>query len=217
MNSQHNLYFSLLPFDLLSPLLLYFDSPELLYILSNLDDFNSLLEYYFFWNKIWRRDISSFIPLPADPYETYRLIFDSLPKMSSSEKISYLAENGYDILLMPLLSDFVDYNRAMAFAARGCHMQIVELMIEKGATAYNWAMAAASESGCLSIIDLMRSLGATAYNTAMAAAAGGGQADIVNLMLGYGANDYDWAIGTATAHGNRNIVRLLQSHQLEIQ
>lgn len=90
------LYFSLLPTDLLPSLLLFFDSKELLATLPELKkllSFDRLFNSDVFWRKLWRRDISSFIGVPVNPYEKYREIFNTLSKFKyKDDKIDYLAE-----------------------------------------------------------------------------------------------------------------------------
>ena len=71
---------------------------------------------------------------------------------------------------------------AMAYAAGGGHLAIVQLMVDRGATNYDLAMAAAARGGHLAIVQLMVERGATNYNGAMEAAARGGHVDIVELL-----------------------------------
>jgi len=211
--SNNKLYFSLLPLDLYSPLFLYFSSSELLQLLSHLQslpDFTRLFSYTPFWKALWRRDISTFLPLPKDAYEKYKEILDRLSKLSGIyEKIEYLAINGYDLLLKPLLSTLSDYNLVMTYAAYGGHIELVNLMLEKGANAYNNAMIEAAYRGHMNIVRLMLELGANDYNEAMSFAAKGGHIEIVRLMLEKGANNYNRAMASAAYKGHIEIVRLM--------
>lgn len=207
-----SIYLSLLPTDLLISLFLYFTSHELLGILHELKDIpkiNRVIYSDIFWNKIWRRDISSFVSLPQNPYEKYKEIFNKLSKIYHSDKIIYLAGNGYDILLLHVLLDRYDYNQAMIYAAYGGHIEIIELMVGLGANYYNFAMKNAAEKGHIEIVKLMLDLGATDYNWAMGAAAREGHIDIVRLMMGLGANNYNFAMLEAVIAGHIDIVKLM--------
>lgn len=210
--SQYSLYFSLLPSDLLHYLFLYFDSPNLLIILSQLrriSDFNYLFDSVMFWRLLWHHNISSFLPLPKNPYEKYQEIFSALSKPHKFVGIRYLAKNGYDILLSPLLSDEYDYNDAINEAALGGHTKIVISMLQKGANSYNITMAAASGGGYIEIVKLMLDLGANDYNNSMIMAAREGHIDIVKLMLDLGANNYNDTLVDAAYGGHIDIVNLM--------
>ena len=205
-----SLYFDLLPTDLLSLLFLYFNPEELLFQLEQLPEFSKLLQSKIFWQNIWKRDISSIVNPPSNVYQKYKEIFKHFNSIyTRHEKISYSARNGYDILLLPILLTLDDYNWAMAYAAEGGHIEIVKLMLEKGANNYNLSMENAAYGGHMEIVKLMLEKGANDYNRAMEAAALSGHMEIVRLMLEKGANYYDWAMETAAGNGHIEIVRLM--------
>tara|TARA_R110001599_G_scaffold348704_1_gene576198 strand:- start:112 stop:753 length:642 start_codon:yes stop_codon:yes gene_type:complete len=104
-------------------------------------------------------------------------------------------------------SDLDIKNRAIEWAAKGGHIDIVQLMLDKGANNYNTIMRFASENGHIDIVQLMLDKGADNFNEAMSYAALGGHIDIVQLMLDKGANDFKESISSAA--GNMDIVRLL--------
>ena len=58
-------------------------------------------------------------------------------------------------------------DRAMTYAARGGHRDIVELMITKGANDWNWALSWAASYGHIDIVKLMVEKGANDLNSAM--------------------------------------------------
>lgn len=213
-----SLYLSVLPTDLLPPLFLFFNSKELLTILPELkkiSTFNSLFSSTIFWRKLWRRDISSFLDVPSDPYTKYVEIFSNLSTLTYKyDKIKYLARSGYDILLLPLLSSIADYNYAMSYAASGGYIQIVELMLKNGANDYNWVMRNAAVGGHTNIVKLMLRKGANDYDSAMLTAAFNGHIEIVELMLEKGVNLHiDDAIRHATYGKRTDIVELLKSYK----
>ena len=62
------------------------------------------------------------------------------------------------------------------------HLNIVELMLEKGADDFNDAMAMAAFSGQVHIVRLLLDHGATNYNQALDVAASAGHQSIVELI-----------------------------------
>lgn len=206
------LYFDLLPSELLNLLLLTFNSTELLAIvpkLEKLHGFNHVLMSRTLWRTIWKRDISSFVEPPDNIYGKYQEIFQDLyQSFHKYIKIEFLAENGYDQLLLPLLSDH--YDRAMDYAAKGGHIELVKLMLEKGAREYDWALNGAAAGGNIEIVKLMLGKGAHDYKRALSNAAAGGHIDIVKLMLEKGADNYALAIRYAKT---QEIVDLIESYE----
>ena len=207
------LYFSCLPTDLLHLVFLYFEPNELFSICSNLEKlyFSKLLGSRIFWKIIWKHKISSFLNLSENPYEKYKEIFSDLKTLRYKEnKIRYLSQSGYDQLLIPLLSTLTDYNTAMYYASESGHIEIVRLMLEKGANSYNLAMAYAARGGHIEIVRLMLENGANDYNWAMAKAAYGGHIEIVRLMLDLNADNYNEAMSMTK---NQTIIDLIKSYQ----
>ena len=102
------------------------------------------------------------------------------------------------------------YNLAMDRAAKGGHIEIVKMMRDLGANDYDSAMASAAEGGHIEIVEMMRGLGADKYNWAMARAAKKGHIEIVEMMRGLGANDYDWAMDMAAEGGHIEIVEMMR-------
>jgi ankyrin repeat protein len=105
----------------------------------------------------------------------------------------------------------MDINDEMWYAALSGYMDIVQLMISKGATVFNTAMISAASSGHMNIVQLMISKGATNFNSAMASAAEGGHMDIIQLMISKGATDFNWAMYYAAEGGHIDIVKLMIS------
>ena len=78
-----------------------------------------------------------------------------------------------------------DHHRAgsmMMEAAKGGHKDIVERMLELGATNYNRSMSQAAEGGRKEIVEMMLVKGATDYDRAMIMAAKGGHTEIVEMV-----------------------------------
>ena len=106
----------------------------------------------------------------------------------------------------------ININTALARAADGGHRDIVELMIEKGATrlCLIFALSCAAQGGHRDIIGLLIEKGANDFNSALCMAAAGGHRDIVELMIEKGATDFNWALYRAAEGGHRDIVELLK-------
>jgi ankyrin repeat protein len=68
----------------------------------------------------------------------------------------------------------------MAYAAAHGHMDIVLLMLQRGAKDYDEAMDSAAEHGHADIVDLMLKAGATAYDRAIDSAVG--HREVVELI-----------------------------------
>ena len=98
----------------------------------------------------------------------------------------------------------------MTNAARGGHLDIVRLMLSRGANNYNEAMTRAALRGHLEIVRLMLDQGADAYNEAMTSAALRGHLEIVRLMLDQGANNYNEAMTYAYLYRHINVVELIR-------
>jgi len=215
------LYFTLLPTELLTLLLIKFNSTELLTILPQIEkisDFDRLIKSKTFWKLIWKRDISSFLSLPDNPYEKYKEIFNdlSLYKLytyKDYERIDYLAYNGYDRLLLRYVFNKDEYNEAMRRATEKGHIEIVKLMLDLGADDYNLTMAWAASRNYTEIVKLLLEKGADNhdinYNWVMSNAAYIGNLEIVKLMLEKGANSYNGAMTQAAHGGHIEIVKLM--------
>ena len=129
--------------------------------------------------------------------------------MLKASKYGYI-----DIVNLMLKTGAGHYNWAMAIAAKGGHIDIVEFfMLNIGATNYNWAMAMAAKGGHIDIVRFMLKTGADNYNWAMINAAKGGYTDIVELMLDLGANDYNIAMAMAAKGGHMDIVELMLKYE----
>jgi Ankyrin repeats (3 copies) len=101
------------------------------------------------------------------------------------------------------------FDIAMAYASEGGQMEIVKLMIEKGATHFIWAMADAARGGHIEIVKFMIEKVATDFNWTMRNAARGGHIKIVKLMIEKGATDFNWTMRNAAEEGHMDIVKLM--------
>jgi len=74
------------------------------------------------------------------------------------------------------------YGIAMGYAAEGGHMDIVQLMIEKGSDNFNGSMIDAAKGGQLEIVKFMVEKGATRFILAMREAEKRGHTETVNYL-----------------------------------
>jgi hypothetical protein len=113
-----------------------------------------------------------------------------------------------------------DIKRALLEAnARSTHLEIVKLMIEKGANDWNWGLRNACYDGHLEIVNLMIEKGANDWNRGLINACQGGHLEIVNLMIeageasvsgaNKGANNWNTGLYYACQIGHLEIVNLM--------
>jgi Ankyrin repeats (3 copies) len=132
-----------------------------------------------------------------------------ISKLDEKFGIPYIPTKGYNP--EQFYKDNKDiFNSAMVSAARGGHMEIVNLMIEKGATDFDKAMNYAAYGGHIEIVKLMIKKGATDFDWAVRNAALGGHMEIVKLMIEKGATDFSRIIINAAEGGHMDIVEYLK-------
>ncbi len=102
-------------------------------------------------------------------------------------------------------------NSILASASQDGCIEIVKLMLEKGANNYDGAMVNATANGHFEIVKMMAEKGAVVYNTALVNASHCGHLDIVKLMLAKGADDYNGALYYARRQKHRKIIEYLTS------
>jgi len=97
-----------------------------------------------------------------------------------------------DLELVKTLSEqYQHWNYGMKYACLGGYLDIVKLMIEKGANNLNWGFGDSCLKGHLKIVKFMMKKGANDWNLGMIHACRGGHIDIVKLMIEKGANDWN--------------------------
>lgn len=104
----------------------------------------------------------------------------------------------------------INYNHIMEASIEGTgNIEIINLMISKGANNYNEVLYTASKRGYINIVKLMLSMGANKLNNALEGAAKNGQIDIVKLLLEKGATNFRYAFALAADRGRLDIMKLL--------
>ncbi len=103
----------------------------------------------------------------------------------------------------------LNWNMRLAGACEDGHLDIINLMIEKGATNWDWGLRGACQGGHLNIVNLMIEKGADNWNWALRGACRGGHLDIAKLMIQKGANNWNWALRGAYENGHLEILNLM--------
>ena len=106
-------------------------------------------------------------------------------------------------------------NEAMENAAYEGHKDIVELMMDYGASK-NKAMNYAALKGHIDIVELMLKHGARGVNKALKYAASGGQIRIVKLLMEHGADDFDEAVVETSSGGHIDIMKLFYGFDFDV-
>jgi len=280
-------YFAILPSEILSLLLLdYFPSSDLIQILPhliNIKSFSSIFNSKRFILTLYRRDISSFLPITEEfTYQDYIKIFNTINDidyyhdnpndLDDTEKtVLYLSDKGFDILLYPLLNSIENLddklvycnnaimsamrnkhfpmiehilvvqdktlinqpldsklrrqakyynNGALSHAAAAGRIDIIYMLMDRGADVYDLSVSQAARNGYIDIVKKLIDILKIKYkdqseklakvcNNAMAHASFGGYTDIVNLMLDHGSKNYNLAMISATEGNRIDIVKLM--------
>ena len=80
------------------------------------------------------------------------------------------------------LSDYTYHDWAMMMTAGEGHIDIVQMMLDRGATNYNDTMKKAAEGGHIKIVEMMLKKGADKYNDSIEAAIQGKHQEITELI-----------------------------------
>lgn len=154
-------------------------------------------------NKSTRRDIARVYHLYGEPPTPTPWYYPD-PKAVSEQEALVNQGRWYE-----LVHSDMDPNKIMSHAAEHNRMDIVQLMISKGADRWNYSMAKASGAGHIPIVQFMISKGANNWDESMAWASGGGHTSIIELMLARGAGNWNWAMVCASAGGHLDIVQYM--------
>ncbi|GAG85778.1 unnamed protein product [marine sediment metagenome] len=99
-------------------------------------------------------------------------------------------------------------NMAMNYASDSGQMDIVELMVKKGADNYNLAIIYAAEAGYMDIINYFIEKGANNWNGAIGGAAKGGHMNIIQFLLTKNPNNLNPGLLGAIKGGHNDILNL---------
>ena len=105
----------------------------------------------------------------------------------------------YKILCNPHANDYLGHASYIADVA------LIRLMLKRGADV-NDGLPGACQGGHIDIVDLMINNGATEWNNGLNRACFGGHRNIVERMIEKGANDWNGGLRSACEGGDRHIV-----------
>jgi len=94
-------------------------------------------------------------------------------------------------------------------ACEGGHIEIVHVMIQKGANHWNSGLQGACQCGNMELVKLMIEKGATEWNEGLRDACEGGHMDCLELMIENGAYRWDYGLWYACKGGNIECVELM--------
>ncbi len=141
----------------------------------------------------------------------YLLIGECFQNMNKNVKfwndMMYEAcQGGYlEIVKLMIEKGANNWNWGLYGACRGGHMEIVKFMIEKGADNWNWGLC----GGHMEIVKLMIEKGANGWNVGLFRTCRSGHMEIVKLMIEKGANNWNWGLEGACFGGHMEIVKLM--------
>jgi hypothetical protein len=102
-----------------------------------------------------------------------------------------------------------DWNNGLRGACKGGDPEIVRLMMERGADDWGDGVYKACQEGHLELVKLMIEKCANCWNYGLQGACEGGHLELVKLMIEKGANDWNRGLYTACRGGDFDIVKLM--------
>ena len=103
----------------------------------------------------------------------------------------------------------VDLNDGLYYACHEGHLDIVQLLIKRGANAFNEVFEAACGNGHLEVVKLLVNKGATNLFNGFSAACSNGELDIVNYLIGHGVDDWNRGLRDACRNGQLEVAKLM--------
>ncbi len=147
---------------------------------------------------------------------TNKFIYNQIMKYINTTKFILIDNNNLEygcknnlIISIKQVKYKLDWNDVLYGACKGGHMNIVKLMIEKGAYEWDWGLYGACLASNESIVKLMIEKGANEWNWGLHNACKGGYESLVKLMIEKGANDWNMGLYGAYLGGHESIVKLM--------
>tara|TARA_R110001599_G_scaffold5250_1_gene26379 strand:+ start:43 stop:666 length:624 start_codon:yes stop_codon:yes gene_type:complete len=136
-----------------------------------------------------------------------------ISKLEEESGIPYINSEYYNpkILYSHRPKDRYDY--ALLYASHVGDMNLIKLLISKGAKDFSNAMTDAADGGHIDIVKFFMTKGARSFTISMAKAAYSGHLDIVKLMLKNGARNLDLSIGYAATGDHQEILDFLKEYK----
>ena len=127
-----------------------------------------------------------------------------LNNINNDKELKEKCKNENIFTILKNKNNNLNWNDGLFEACRGGHLNIVNLMIEKGADNWNHGLRGACQNGHLNIINYMIDKGAYSWNYGLYGACLGGHLNIVNLMIEKGADAWNDGLQGACQNGNLN-------------
>ncbi len=148
---------------------------------------------------------------------TNKFIYSQIMKYINTTKfilidnnnLEYGCKNNLIISIVKIINMNLDWNYGLYYACFGGYINLVKLIIEKGAYCWNNGLYNACYGGHESIVKLMIEKGANDWNLGLYGACFDGHESIVKLMIEKGANNWNWGLYNACYSGHKSIVKLM--------
>tara|TARA_R110001599_G_scaffold74040_2_gene204376 strand:+ start:1362 stop:2315 length:954 start_codon:yes stop_codon:yes gene_type:complete len=201
-----------------------FVSTDMYEYITNFTDEKTLLNMLsvnskFRSEEIFKRIIQRKYPLLLEFKKelSYHILFtrmiSHIIRLENEYGIPYIPTKDYNPLVLYNSYDKRTgiYDHAMAWASGGGHIDIVRLMLEKGAINMSNCLRNAAIGGYLEIVQLMWSEGARNLNDSMGYASKGGHMETVKWLIEKGASEFNWGMEYGADGGHMNIVQFFLS------
>jgi hypothetical protein len=125
--------------------------------------------------------------------------------------LSVAAEMGCCEVVELLSERGIDLDWALSRASSHGHIDVVKLLLNRGACPDDWCLQNASERGHRDVVELLLDQGVSRRlrNAALMMAARNGRHDVVELLLDRKANPKGKGLADASMNGHYNVVKLL--------
>jgi len=118
-------------------------------------------------------------------------------------------EKNYALVSSLLLEKDIDVNFGLQGACKGGHMDLVQLMIDKGANNWNEGLLASCLGGHKDLAQFMIDKGANDFNRGLHRACIGGHEHMVQMMIDNGAHEWEWGLEGACEGGHTCIAKII--------
>ncbi len=150
-------------------------------IFNEIEEIKWIKLFFLFMDEIeWKID-----------HHLYRITCHQLKKVCKNGNIFTILKNKDHLYWNGGLYYQNDWNKAFKGACFGGHLNIVKLMIERGANEWNNGLFEACYGGHLNVVNLMIEKGADDWNYGLSGACYNGHLNIVKLMISKGADEWN--------------------------
>lgn len=174
------------------------------------------INHWLKWKKSGAEKFLLALELGFEDYVFWNLKEELSASYYAKLKQLSVASRGGSRKLVNLFCEFIDTNKAARNhgfynACVGGHMEIVKMMIDKGADAWNWGIEGACVGGNIEIVELIISKNGPIlnWNFALTGACYNGNIELIELMITKGGRDWDYGLAGACDGGHIEIVKIM--------